>query len=153
MQICRSNTRTHTLELAVFLPLLKSYARPSLIIPAAGTWDFSFFPLKSNMNYLALCWSRWVSALSFPSPFPYCISLSLRAVYVVASLYSAIQNTCFSHRIAHISEVFFWNLALSDYFIMYNEQCVAFLLNGTVTALSNYFCTVWGESSQAHMRK
>lgn len=144
---------THLYGLFFFLLLFKSYARPSLIIPAAGTWDFSFFPLKSNMNYLALCWSRWVSALSFPPQFHYCISLSLWAVDVAVSLYSAIQNACFSHRIAHISEFLFWNPAPSDCVIMYNEQCVAFLLNGTVTALSNYFCTVWGESSQAHMRK
>lgn len=66
MQICRSNASTHTIEWSVFWTLLKSCARPSLIITAAETWDFSFFPLKSNMNYLALCWSRWVSALSFP---------------------------------------------------------------------------------------
>lgn len=66
MQICRSNASTHTVEWSVFWTLLKSCAWPSLIITAAETWDFSFFPLKSNMNYLALCWSRWVSALSFP---------------------------------------------------------------------------------------
>ncbi len=76
-------TQEHTLEWAVFLLLLKSYARPSLIIPAAGTWNFSFFPLKSNMNYLALCWSRWVFALSFPPQFPYCISLSLSELWML----------------------------------------------------------------------
>lgn len=76
------HTHTHSFEWT-FLPLLKSHARSGLIIPAAGTWDFSFFPLKSNMNYLALCWSRWVSAPRFPPQFHYFFSVCAWTVYVV----------------------------------------------------------------------
>lgn len=76
------HTHTHSSEWT-FLPLLKSHARSGLIIPAAGTWDFSFFPLKSNMNYLALCWSRWVSAPRFPPQFHYSFSVCAWTVYVV----------------------------------------------------------------------
>lgn len=100
------HTHTHTHSEWTFLPLLKSHARPGLIIPAAGTWDFSFFPLKSNMNYLALCWSRWVSALRFPPHFHQSFSVCAWTVYVVSNHQSAIQNICFAHSYRWITLIF-----------------------------------------------